>query len=128
MWRDCLRYVPGPAAFLWLTLTLILASGGLACDSSSPTEPRIRADFSFAGEGARVEFKDNSSPGVRAWQWDFGDGRSSIERSPSHNYFLEDLPRRYPVTLKVCPSSDLDSVRCDKVTKTIHVFRTGSPL
>ena len=35
-----------------------------------------------------VQFTDNSTGQVTGWQWDFGDGSTSTEESPSHDYVL----------------------------------------
>ncbi|MCK0148086.1 PKD domain-containing protein [Arenibacter sp. F26102] len=33
-----------------------------------------------------IQFKDESTGTVKSWHWDFGDGNTSKERNPSHNY------------------------------------------
>ena len=43
-------------------------------------------------------FKDISTGNVNAWHWDFGDGKSSLEQNPSHQY---DEPGTYKVCLTV---------------------------
>jgi gliding motility-associated-like protein len=56
-----------------------------------------------------VQFTDNSSPGsgqITAWQWDFGDGSTSILQNPFHTY----QQGTYNVVLRVtndkgCPST-----------------------
>ena len=45
-----------------------------------------------------VRFGDLSSGGVQIWEWDFGDGSTSVESNPTHLYTQ---PGRYDVTLKV---------------------------
>jgi hypothetical protein len=45
-----------------------------------------------------VQFVNRSSAGADIYDWDFGDGASSVQRSPKHVYAL---PGRYTVTLTV---------------------------
>lgn len=61
----------------------------------------IAADWSFrvVSEADRVvAFRDRSDGEVTAWRWDFGDGETSTERNPTHQY---QRPGEYVVTLKV---------------------------
>lgn len=54
--------------------------------------PRPVASFSVdvsSGSAAlNVQFSDSSDGPVTAWEWDFGDGSSSTERNPAHEYTL----------------------------------------
>ena len=64
--------------------------------------PRVIADFSpSATTGAvpfAVNFTDASCCGVTHWWWDFGDGATSREQSPSHTF---DRAGNFTVTLSV---------------------------
>jgi len=68
--------------------------------------PEITANFSIgSGQAAgpvphSVDFVDKSTSAraIVAWLWDFGDGETSTERSPSHTYTKEGS---YDVTLTV---------------------------
>lgn len=45
------------------------------------------ADFSTTNQGTgSVEFTDNSSNSPTSWLWDFGDGNSSTQQNPTHDY------------------------------------------
>ena len=60
--------------------------------------------------GETVFFGDLSNPGSRtitAWEWDFGDGQTSIEQSPSHVYMVAGL---YSVSLTVSTDEDSDTL------------------
>ncbi len=57
--------------------------------------PLPTADFSYSVTGYDVSFTNNSSGGI-AYTWDFGDGNTSIQTNPSHQY---STPGTYPVTL-----------------------------
>ena len=69
-------------------------------------EQYLRADFTFQDEGAlTVQFTDTSTgapEGPKYWLWDFGDGNSSMEQSPSHIYAEAG---NYTVTLTVANDS-----------------------
>jgi len=59
------------------------------------------ADFAFAPAGMTVPFTDASSDPdgvVVSWAWDFGDGETSTEQSPTHTFLEEGT---YIVTLTV---------------------------
>jgi hypothetical protein len=74
-----------------------------------PLEPQFRkpidAHWSFKivdMDSRTVAFKDDSVGEITSWKWDFGDGTSSTERNPIHQY--QDLPGRasnYTVVLYV---------------------------
>lgn len=70
-----------------------------------PLEPRflkpIEANWSHAVidmDRHLVAFKDQSVGKITAWRWDFGDGSSSTEQHPVHQY---DKPGSYVVILDV---------------------------
>ena len=49
----------------------------------------IEAQWSFVVTDMNrrmVSFIDQSIGDIRSWKWDFGDGNSSTERHPDHNY------------------------------------------
>ncbi len=54
-----------------------------------------------------VGFTDQSAGGVDAWQWDFGDGGSSVDQHPSHVYAL---PGSYDVRLIVGAAGGVDTL------------------
>lgn len=62
------------------------------------------AGFSFVANMLSVDFTDTSSDAnndIESWMWDFGDGNSSTEQSPSHTYAADGS---YVVTLTVTDS------------------------
>ena len=74
-----------------------------------PLEPQFRkpidAHWSFKildMDNRTVAFKDDSQGEITSWRWDFGDGMSSTERNPIHQY--KETPGRqsnYTVVLYV---------------------------
>jgi len=77
----------------------ILAAGTLvlaACGSDNggdvtqpPTNTPPVANFGVTCTGLTCTFSDSSTDAegaIQAWQWDFGDGNSSTEQNPVHDY------------------------------------------
>lgn len=71
---------------------LVLSIGSFSlssCKNDDETEPDPIASFSFQNDGCKapcnVSFS-NTSENASSYQWDFGDGSSSTERSPTHEY------------------------------------------
>lgn len=82
------------------------------------TEPV--ANFSFASANGSVAFTDASSDGETAstslrYQWDFGDGQTSIERNPKHAYAKTG---DYTVTLEVIDPNSAASKSVQTVAAT----------
>ncbi len=75
--------------------------------------PDINADFSFVYDtcdAGPVEFTDLSVSGaeiITDWEWNFGDGNSSIAQNPSHLY---SIPGDLPVSLKVTDINQCEEV------------------
>jgi len=49
----------------------------------------VEADWSFqvvSPEDRVVAFRDRSYGNITSWHWDFGDGKSSSDRHPTHRY------------------------------------------
>jgi serine protease AprX len=92
-------------------LTISLSLCFLGCKSNTPPV----ADFSAAprsgGVPLTVAFTDESDPGssgfISWWDWDFGDGSTSINQQPSYTY---DATGQYTVTLIVGNPSGTDTM------------------
>ena len=80
----------------------------------------ITADFSgspTSGDAPlTVNFTDQSTGDVTAWSWDFGDGGTSTEQNPSHEYTAAGT-----YTVKLTASNSCDS---DTKTKTDYITVT----
>src|SRR5687768_7896287 len=53
-----------------------------------------------------ANFQDQSSGGVTSYSWDFGDGGTSTQQNPSHNYAAAGF---YTVTLTVSNGTATDT-------------------
>ncbi|AZZ95227.1 PKD domain-containing protein [Hahella sp. KA22] len=90
-----------------------------AGDNETPNGDPV-ADFSFSVAKLEVRFSDESSDSdgeIVSWQWDFGDGNSSISRNPTHTYASAG---GYSVSLNV---TDNDGNTASK-TQTVSVGDT----
>ena len=88
-----------------------LEEAGFAVDWSCtfPSAPPV-SSFNFSDSlscNATIAFTDLSSNGPVSWQWDFGDGNTSISQSPIHTYAN---PGTYTVKLKVTNAFGSDSL------------------
>ncbi|OCQ23260.1 serine protease [Pseudoalteromonas luteoviolacea] len=82
---------------------------GSDCDGSTD----IKADFAVSTNGLSVSLQNNST-GNTSSSWNFGDGKSSTENSPTHTYALAG---QYTIELRV---SNRDG-QSDTISKTVSV-------
>jgi PKD repeat protein len=59
-----------------------------------------------------VAFTDLSKGNVVKWKWDFGDGQTSGQQNPVHNY---NMPGVYDVCLTIMTDNGCTSIYCEKV-------------
>lgn len=80
------------------------------------------ADFEFVGSSGitpfNVQFIDNSFGEITGWLWDFGDGVTSTERSPTHTYTSSGV---FDVKLTINGSKGID------VMEKRQIINVGSP-
>ncbi len=104
--------MPGRAVLLVsLTAALLLAACG-----GDPPEAEFTATPASGEAPLTVSFTDASTNDPTGWRWDFGDGGTSEERNPTHEY---ETPGTYTVTLTATngEGSD-DAVKRDLITVT----------
>ncbi|MDW3191684.1 MAG: PKD domain-containing protein [Cytophagales bacterium] len=69
-----------------LMLTLVIGILGVtSCSDDEPSVDAPNAAFTSAADGLTVTFTDGSV-GADTYSWDFGDGNSSTDASPTHTY------------------------------------------
>ncbi len=75
--------------FKYLFFAVVLSAIVTSCkkDDTKPTQITGDALFSYAADGYTVVFTNESTvSGTTTNDWDFGDGESSTEKSPTHTY------------------------------------------
>lgn len=73
--------------------------------------PKLKAEWNFTiidMENNRVAFKDQSIGKVESWLWDFGDGNTSIEQNPIHQFSNKNTRPVITLTVK---GNDFESSR-----------------
>ena len=94
-----------------LTVSSICGSETL-CESFIVSCTAPQADFDYGGDELVVDFSDNSMDNPDSWLWTFGDGTTSTDQNPQHEY---ELPGSYLVCLQVenvCGNTQ----RCELIT------------
>ena len=70
-------------------------------------------DTCVAGPVNFEDFSTTESDSIQTWQWNFGDGQTSTEQNPIHNYTS---PGTYNVTLQVTDANDCTNQISQSVT------------
>jgi PKD repeat protein len=83
-------------------------------------EAIFTADPNIGPEPLTVQFTDQSTGNITSWLWNFGDGTTSIERNPIHEYTD---PRTYTVSLTVYGPDGSNNTK----TNQIRVFIPSTP-
>jgi len=88
----------------------ITKSGYIKADSTA-LRAAFRYSFPNSGDTTNVQFTDISEgSGIISWEWNFGDGTSSKDRNPLHQYSVKGC---YTISLKVS----------NNVTSTIRSYQ-----
>ncbi len=108
---------------LYLIFTILAINSALNLQADGTEEsavypPNCNAQFSATPDSVNsllIYFTDNSTGNPTVWNWDFGDGTSSINKNPTHTYASAG---NYAVTLTI---SDSNSFCSDSITQVISV-------
>jgi PKD repeat protein len=111
------------AFYFIIALAFVLGLAPLAA-APTPVEARVHADFyaypmDYAKAGQYVYFYDMSADGAAAtsWLWNFGDGSTSTDYNPMHQYYPSADCETYDVTLRATWASGAT----DTVTKEDYI-------
>lgn len=91
------------------------------CETITITCDAPDAAFNFDNVNLTTSFTDVSTNGPNSWQWNFGDGNTSTQQSPTHTYFA---PGSYTVCLTVTNDCGSDQI-CMQVVITCDVPQSG---
>lgn len=98
-------------------ITIILNPGDPPVAAFTATPTTITA-------GQSVQFVDQSTNDPTSWSWDFGDGNTSSQQNPSHNY---SSAVNYTVSLQVTNSHGSDTeTKTDYITVMLNIGETGN--
>lgn len=106
----------GFLSLLVISVIVVSCSEG---DEPTPTpqpDPQPSASFTYTVDELSVAF-DNTSTNAATYKWDFGDGSSSTDKSPSHTYSADGS---YGVTL-----TTTNGTKSDTETQDIAVKKTA---
>lgn len=82
---------PTSGKFNWIPWDYNLAMGGDFSRTANPYQPidttcGLKSDFVWLQEGLNFSFEDQSDSNPTSWAWSFGDGTTSTERNPQHEF------------------------------------------
>lgn len=84
----------------------------------SPTEPTVNAAFTPIKDGSLIVRFRNDSTGASHYLWHSGDGQTRSVKEPEFEYGAEGI---YLVSLRACPSDNMDSKHCDAYEEHVEV-------
>ena len=96
------------------TIDNICIGTSVCVPPSLPPSATFSANPTCGDAPLSVNFTDESSGAIASWNWNFGDGASSVIQNPSHTYINEG---KYSVNLTVSGPNGSDSE-----TKTDYIF------
>ena len=82
----------------------------------------LEAGFAYQGDALRQSFTDTSTATVTSWMWDFGDGGTSAQQNPVHDF---PAPGDYEVCLSVVNACGDTSTACRQLSLTCPAPEAG---
>lgn len=105
--------------FVYATNNYLSAADTLTIEVKK-TPPISSFDYSILEDTRQVSFMDLSLNQPTSWFWDFGDGKTSTQQNPIHNYLD---PGKYVVRLVTSNAFGLDATEA-----VVEVGNTASPI
>jgi len=89
-----LYHEPASGKMQWIPWDYNLSLGGTFNTEGNPYPPvdpvcNLTVDFNLTRNGNQFTFNEISNIETTAWEWDFGDGSSSTEQNPTHEFAEE---------------------------------------
>ncbi|MFK8009098.1 MAG: PKD domain-containing protein [Saprospiraceae bacterium] len=104
--KECRTYF-SPDQLDRMALSLVTSRSYLTCSNSISFEADYYYNYSQnCTNNISVDFSDATAAGAIGWTWDFGDGMSSTDASPTHMYAT---PGLYDVSLTATNGIDTDT-------------------
>jgi agmatine deiminase len=109
-------WFPGRDVHVIEMLDSWIAGGGVHCHTNDqpaastigvPPTSDFAVDSTAGPAPLTARFSDLSSGGPSVWEWDFGDGESSLEQNPQHTYSADGT---YTVSLRSRSASGSDTL------------------
>jgi len=86
---------------------------------TDPPTAKFSADKTIGVPPFTVQFTDLSSNNASSWQWNFGDGNTSIEQNPTHEFTAIDT---YTVSLTASNSSGSNTIIKDNLIQIVAAY------
>lgn len=95
-------------------------STGITDTLHSPDYNPLIADFSYAQNGSKISIT-NTSQNALEYQWNFGDGNTSSEQNPLHDYAIDGI---YTITLIASSSCGRDTMTIEVNVSTVGISKS----
>ncbi|MBV9961748.1 MAG: PKD domain-containing protein [Parafilimonas sp.] len=105
------------SSFFIIITAFIAATNFSSCKKDS-SQPQPFVFYSVTVDGATVSFK-NESKGAATYKWDFGDGETSTEESPTHTYASKG---KYVPTLYATSATGVTG----EASTVLHIAKTSA--
>lgn len=107
-----------------MVLAILVSMGSVASAYSDTLYASFSSDIASGAAPLTVHFTDRSPGSPTGWQWDFGDGSSSIRQDPTHTF---QTSGEYNVTLTVTDGYE-SSTTSSPITVTSDPLTTPAPI
>ena len=111
-----------PSCFPYFSALIFFLTALFSCSAREATQVKLTASFTYSPAlpvpGQAVQFTDSSKGSPTAWDWNFGDGMTSVAQNPNHSYAAVSS---YTVTLDISNGSS-----SSRTSQAISVRQPGT--